>query len=135
MRFKLVQKSSLTAERVMQIAVRDAIHMVENAGLRVYRHKRKELLFMKIYTDPLSELLPKISGNALKVFLALGNRLGWEDTVVEITRDEIQCATNLSQETVREGLNELEDLKVLTRIGPNIRRKYILNEMYVKRGK
>ena len=135
MRFKLVQKSSLTAERVMQIAVRDAIHMVENAGLRVYRHKRKERLFMKIYTDHLNELLPKISGNALKVFLALGNRLGWEDTVVEITRDEIQSATNLSQQTVREGLNELENLKVLTRIGPNIRRKYILNEMYVKRGK
>lgn len=120
----------------MRIAVRDAITMVEEAGLSVYRQKqRKERVFMKIYTEPLNELLPKVSGNALKIFLALGNQLGWENTIVELSRDDIQRLTNLSEKTVRAGLNELEELKVLSRIGANVRRKYVLNEMYIKRGK
>lgn len=99
------------------------------------RRKRKERLFMKIYNEPLNDLLPKVSGNALKVFLALGNQLGWENTVVQLTRDEIEKATNLSPQTIRTSLNELEELGLITRIGANIRRQYVLNEMYIKRGK
>ncbi len=121
------------SRRIMRVAVRDAINMVEEAGLR--QHKKQERVFMKIYTEPLNELLPKVSGNALKIFMALGNQLGWENTIVELSRDEIQKLTNLSEKTVREGLNELEELKVLSRIGANVRRKYVLNEMYIKRGK
>jgi len=90
---------------------------------------------MKIYNEPLNDLLPKVSGNALKVFLALGNQLGWENTVVQLTRDEIEKATNLSPQTIRTSLNELEELGLITRIGANIRRQYVLNEMYIKRGK
>ncbi|WP_375493358.1 replication/maintenance protein RepL [uncultured Nostoc sp.] len=135
MRVRLVRVTSENAKEVMRVAVKDAIDMVENAGLSVYRRKRKERLFMKIYNEPLNDLLPKVSGNALKVFLALGNQLGWENTIVQLTRDEIEKATNLSPQTIRTSLNELEELGLITRIGANIRRQYVLNEMYIKRGK
>ena len=61
--------------------------------------------------------------------------MGFEDTVVEMTQREIQEATGLSEHTIREGLNELEEFKVISRIGPNNRRKYVLSQMFVKKGK
>ena len=115
--------------------LRKAIETVESSGLNVYRRRRKEKSFVKLYTDSLEAILPKISGSALKVLHALGFRMGFEDTVVEMTQREIQEATGLSEHTIREGLNELEEFKVITRIGPNNRRKYVLSQMFVKKGK
>ena len=43
--------------------------------------------------------------------------------------------TGLGENTVRASLNELEELEVMKRIGPPNRRKYVLNEMFVKKGK
>lgn len=117
------------------LGILQAIRFIEENGLRVYRPRRRERLFMKIYSEPLEQLLPKVSGSALKVFMALGNRMDWQDTVVEVTRSEIMAVTNLSEKTVQAALNELEALKVITRIGPNNHRKYVLSEVYVKRGK
>ena len=115
--------------------LRKAIETVESSGLNVYRRRRKEKSFVKLYTDSLEAILPKISGSALKVLHALGFRMGFEDTVVEMTQREIQEATGLSEHTIREGLNELEEFKVISRIGPNNRRKYFLSQMFVKKGK
>ena len=112
-----------------------AIRLIEDNGLKIYRPTRKDRGFMKIYSESLEQLLPKISGNALKVFMALGGKLGWENTVVEMTRNEIMESTSLSEKTVQSALNELEELKVISRIGPNNRRKYVLSQMYVKKGK
>ena len=115
--------------------LRKAIETVESSGLNVYRRRRKEKSFVKLYTDSLEAILPKISGSALKVLHALGFRMGFEDAVVEMTQREIQEATGLSEHTIREGLNELEEFKVISRIGPNNRRKYVLSQMFVKKGK
>lgn len=115
--------------------LRKAIETVENSGLNVYRRRRKEKSFVKLYTDSIDAILPKISGSALKVLHALGSRMGYEDTIVEITQPELQTATGLSEPTVREALDELEELKVISRIGPNNRRKYVLSQMFVKKGK
>ena len=112
-----------------------AIQAVEDAGLSVYRGKRKERGFMKVYSEPLNQLLPKISPSAFKVFAALANQVGYEDTIVEMTKAQLIEITGLAEKTVRESLNELEKLGVMRRIGPPNRRKYDLNEMYVKRGK
>lgn len=83
----------------------------------------------------LIRMLPKISGNALKIFVALGNRLSSDSSIVEMLTAELETITNLSKQTVRTGLNELVSLQLITRIGSNVRRKYQLNEMYLKRGK
>ena len=115
--------------------LKEAIRIVEDNGLNVYRRRKKEKLFVKLYIESLATILPKISGSALKVFHALGSRMTYEDTIVEMSQPEIQEATNLSEATVREALNELEELKVISRIGPNIRRKYVLSQMFVKKGK
>ena len=112
-----------------------AITTVENNGLRVYRPRRKDRPFMKVYTEPLKSLLNRISGNALKVFIALGGEMDFEDTIVEMTRKEIHEVTGLHEHTIREALNELEELGLISRIGPNNRRKYVLSQMYVKKGK
>ena len=122
-------------DKIESKKIREAIETLESSGLSVYRHRRKERLFVKLYIEPLATILPKISGSALKVFHALGSRMTYEDTIVEMTQPEIQEATNLSEPTVREALNELEELKVMSRIGPNIRRKYVLSQMFVKKGK
>lgn len=113
----------------------DAIKTVEDAGLSVYRGRRKERDFMKIYSESLDRLLPKISPSAFKVFAALANQVGYENTVVELTKAELIEKTGLGENTVRAALNELEELQVMKRVGPPNRRKYILNEMYVKKGK
>ncbi len=113
----------------------EAIHVIENAGLSVYRGRRKEREFMKVYSEPLNKLLPRISPSAFKVFAALANQVGYENTIVEISKGELIEITRMSEKTVRESLNELEQLGVMKRIGPPNRRKYVLNEMYVKRGK
>ena len=113
----------------------EAIHVIENAGLSVYRGRRKEREFMKVYSEPLNKLLPRISPSAFKVFAALANRVGYEDTIVEISKGELIEITRMAEKTVRESLNELEQLGVMKRIGPPNRRKYVLNEMYVKKGK
>ena len=115
--------------------LRKAIETVENSGLNVYRRRRKEKSFVKLYTESLDTILPRISGSALKVLHALGSRMSYENTVVEISQPDLQTATGLSEPTVREALNELEELKVISRIGPNNRRKYVLSQMYVKKGK
>ena len=113
----------------------DAIRTVEDAGLSVYRGRRKDRDFMKIYSESLDRLLPKISPSAFKVFAALANQVGYENTVVELTKAELIEKTGLGENTVRAALNELEELQVMKRVGPPNRRKYILNEMYVKKGK
>ena len=115
--------------------LRKAIETVENSGLSVYRRRRKEKSFVKLYTESLETILPKISGSALKVLHALGFRMGYEDTIVEMNQRELKEATGLSEHTVREALNELEELKIISRLGPNNRRKYVLSQMYVKKGK
>ena len=112
-----------------------AIQTVEDSGLSVYRRKKKERGFMKVYSEPLNQLLPKITPSAFKVFAALANHVGYEDTIVEISKADLIEVTGLAEKTVRESLNELEELGVMKRIGPPNRRKYVLNEMYVKRGK
>ena len=113
----------------------DAIKTIEEAGLSVYRRRRKEKDFMKIYSESLDRLLPKISPSAFKVFAALANEVGYENTIVEITKAELMEKTGLGENTVRASLNELEELEVMKRIGPPNRRKYVLNEMFVKKGK
>ena len=113
----------------------EAIHTIENAGLSVYRGRRKERGFMKVYSEPLNELLPKISPSAFKVFAALANQVGYENTIVELSKAELIQITRMAEKTVRESLNELEELGVMKRIGPPNRRKYVLSEIYVKRGK
>jgi len=115
--------------------VKKAIETIEESGLSVYRHRRKERSFVKIYTHSLEVILPKISGNGLKVFHALGLKMNYEDTVVQLTQKEIKEITNLSEHTIREALNELERLKIIKRLGPNNCRKYLINQMYVKKGK
>ena len=115
--------------------VRKAIETVENSGLTIYRRRRKEKSFVKLYTDSLEVILPKISGSALKVLHALGFRMSFDSTIVEMSRYEIRQATGLSEHTIREALNELEELKIISRIGPNNRRKYVLSQMFVKKGK
>ena len=113
----------------------DAIKTVEDAGLSVYRGRRKDRDFMKIYSESLDRLLPKISPSAFKVFAALANQVGYENTVVELTKAKLIEKTGLGENTVRAALNELEELQVMKRVGPPNRRKYVLNEMYVKKGK
>ena len=113
----------------------EAIHTIEDAGLSVYRGRRKERGFMKVYSEPLNELLPKISPSAFKVFAALANQVGYENTIVELSKAELIQITRMAEKTVRESLNELEELGVMKRIGPPNRRKYVLSEIYVKRGK
>ena len=122
-------------DKIESKRIKEAIEILEASGLNVYRHRKKERLFVKLYIEPLATILPKISGNALKVFHALGSRMNYEDTIVEMTQPEIQEATNLSEPTVREALDELEEFKIISRIGPNVRRKYVLSQMFVKKGK
>ena len=80
--------------------------------LKSYQPRLKERFFVKIYSEPLEELLPKLSGIALKVFLVVENINNWNEKVVEINESEIVEATGMSETAVKAGLRELEELQI-----------------------
>ena len=115
--------------------ISEAIQKVKDVGLNVYTPRSKDAGFIKVYSEPLAKLIPKISGNALKVLMALGNELKWDEVEVVVTREQLAKLTGLSQATVRTALDELEKLMVIKRLGPNIRRSYVVSNYYIRLGK
>ena len=111
-----------------------AIRLLEDNGLKVYRPTKKDREFVKLYSKKLQELLPKITPTALKVYLALGFEMDWRNPTVSMTKTEIMEATGLSERPVRNALNELEELGLLTRIGVPSKRKYVLSNIYMRKG-
>ncbi len=111
-----------------------AIRLLEDSGLKIYRPTKKDKEFVKLYSERLQELLPKISPIALKVYLTLGFEMDWKDPVVSMTKAEIMEATRLSEKPVRNALNELEALGLLTRIGAPSKRQYVLSNLYMRKG-
>ena len=115
--------------------LKDAIAKVKEVGLNVYTPKSTDSGFVKVYLEPLVSLMPKISGNALKVLMALSYGLQWNEVEVVLTRDQLAKITGLNKETVRVALKELEEKMVVKRLGPNVRRSYIVSNHYVRLGK
>ena len=115
--------------------ISEAIQKVKDVGLNVYTPKTKDAGFIKLYLKPMAEIMPKISGNALKVLVALSYGLQWNEVEVVLTRQEIEDLTGLNKDTVRTALDELEEKKLIKRLGPNVRRSYIVSNRYVRLGK
>ena len=115
--------------------LKEAIAKVKEVGLNVYTPKSTDSGFVKVYLEPLASLMPKISGNALKVLMALSYGLQWNEVEVILTRDQLAKITGLNKETVRVALKELEEKMVVKRLGPNVRRSYMVSNLYVKLGK
>ena len=120
-------------ETIMNIS--KAIQTVKDVGLNVYTPRSKDSGFIKVYTEPLASLIPKISGNALKVLMTLAYRMKWDEIEVIETRENLARLTGLSQATVRTALDELEQKMVIKRLGPNVRRSYTISSCYIKLGK
>ena len=120
-------------ESIMDIS--EAIQKVKDVGLNVYTPKTKDAGFIKVYQEPLASLMPKISGNALKVLMALGYGLKWDDVEAIITREDLIKLTGLSKPTLRTALDELEEKMVVKRLGPNVRRSYMISNRYLRIGK
>ena len=120
-------------ESIMDIS--EAIQKVKDVGLNVYTPKTKDAGFIKVYQEPLASLMPKISGNALKVLMALGYGLKWDDVEAIITREDLIKLTGLSKPTLRTALDELEEKMVIKRLGPNVRRSYMVSNRYLRIGK
>ena len=115
--------------------IKKAIRTIKDVGLNVYTPKSKDSGFIKVYLKPVKELLPKISGNALKVLIALSYGLEWNEVEVIMTRQDLAESTGLSEATVRTALDELEKKLIIKRLGPNIRRSYVISNHYVRLGK
>ena len=119
----------------MEISVSEAIQKVKDVGLNVYTPRTRDAGFIKVYPEPLASLMPKISGNALKILMALAHELKWDEVEVVATREDLSKLTGLSQKTVRLALDELEKKMVIKRLGPNVRRSYTISSCYLKLGK
>ena len=115
--------------------ISEAVQKVKEVGLNIYTPKTKDAGFIKVYAEPLAKLMPKISGNALKVLMALAYELNWDEVEVIVTRENLARLTGLSQKTIRFALDELEKQMVIKRLGPNIRRSYMVSNCYVRLGK
>ncbi len=113
----------------------EAIGIVQDAGLRVYYPKIKDSGFVKVYLKPLSEIMPKVNGNSIKVLLALSAGLEWDNPETFVSIDAIKKLTGLNRDTIRSSLDELEKNFIIKRIGPNIRRSYVVSNHYVRFGK
>ena len=115
--------------------ISEAIQIVKDVGLNVYTPKSKDAGFIKLYMKPMAEIMPKISGNSLKVLVALSYGLEWNGVEAVLTRQEIENLTGLNKDTVRTSLDELEEKKLIKRLGPNVRRSYMVSNHYVRLGK
>ena len=115
--------------------ISEAIQKVKDVGLNVYTPWTKDAGFVKLYLKPVAKILPKISGNALKVLVALSYGLQWNEVEVVLTRQEIENLTGLNKDTVRIALDELEEMMIIKRLGPNVRRSYAISNCYVRLGK
>ena len=115
--------------------ISEAIETVKKVGLNVYTPKTKDSGFIKVYLKPIAKLLPNLSGNALKVLVALSYGLQWNEVEVVLTRQEIENLTGLNKDTVRTALDELEEKKLIKRLGPNVRRSYVVSNHYIRLGK
>ena len=123
------------SQKAITMNISEAIQIVKDVGLNVYTPKTKDAGFVKLYLKPIEKIMPKISGNALKVLVALSSGLQWNGVEVILTREEIEKFTGLSRNTVRNALDELEEMMVIERLGPNIRRSYKVSNHYVSLGK
>ena len=119
----------------MDISISEAIQKVKDVGLNVYTPKIKDTGFIKVYIEPLAKILPDLSGNALKVLVALSSELKWDEHEIILTRREIEKLTGLTKDTVRTALDELEKKMLINRLGPNVRRSYTISSCYMKLGK
>ena len=115
--------------------IEKAIQTVKEVGLNVYTPKTKDSGFIKLYSNKIASLMPKVSSNAIKVLLALSTELEWNEAEVVITVDQIAKITGLNRDAVRVGLGELEKNFVVKRLGPNVRRSYVVSNHYVRIGK
>ena len=115
--------------------VKSAIKTVKKVGLNVYTPRTKDSGFIKVYTKPVRKLLPKVSGNAIKVLIALSGELEWNEAEVIMTVDELSKVTGLQKTAVQNSLNELEKSLAIKRLGPNVRRSYQVSNCYVRVGK
>ena len=117
------------------INVTEAIKTIKDVGLNVYTPRTKDSGFIKLYKNSVSRILPKISGNSLKVLMALSCELEWNEPEVVLTIEQIIESTGLERKTVMNCLKELEENLVVKRLGPNVRRSYAISNCYVRVGK
>ena len=115
--------------------VTEAIKTIKDVGLNVYTPRIKDSGFIKLYKNSVSKILPKISGNSLKVLMALSCELEWDKPEVVLTIEQIIKSTGLERKTVMNCLKELEENFVVKRLGPNVRRSYSISNCYVRVGK
>ena len=111
------------------------IQACKDLGLKAYIPQNKDSGFLKLYRARIPEILPRLSGNSVKVFLALAYGLEWDSSEVEIPIETLCKITNLERRTIRTCLDELEKNLVIKRFGPNIRRSYAISNCYVRLGK
>ncbi len=117
------------------INVTEAIKTIKDVGLNVYTPRTKDSGFIKLYKNSVSRILPRISGNSLKVLMALSCELEWNEPEVVLTIEQIIKSTGLERKTVMNCLKELEENLVVKRLGPNVRRSYTISDCYVRVGK
>ena len=115
--------------------ISEAVQTVKKVGLNVYTPKNKDAGFIKLYLKPIKKILPNLSGNALKVLVALSSELQWNEIEIVLTREQIEKLTGLTKDTVRTALDELEKMMIIKRLGPNVRRSYSVSNHYVRLGK
>lgn len=115
--------------------VKEAIETIKKVGLNVYTPKSKDIGFIKLYQGKIADLMPKVSSNAIKVLLGLSTELEWNNPEVIVTVEKIAKITGLNRDAVRTAIGELEKNLVVKRLGPNVRRSYLISNHYVKIGK
>ena len=114
--------------------VAEAIKVIKEVGLNVYTPKSKDSGFVKFYKSSVGQILPKISGNSVKVLMALSCEMDWGNPEVILTIDQIVQRTGLEKKTVTSCLKELEKNLVVKRLGPSSRRSYLISNCYVRLG-
>ena len=90
--------------------------------------------FIKFHKESISKVLPTISSNSLKVWIAISCELEWGQPEIALTINEIIAKTGLERRIVMKSLKELDQKLLITRLGSSQKRKYLVNNMYIRLG-
>lgn len=77
--------------------------------------------FFPVFTPEFLKLMPKISGNAIKLYLYLGSHINNQEGSTTVTIDTISKDLNATKRTVHNWFQELKENRLAIRIQPGFK--------------
>lgn len=112
--------------------------LLKMGGLIIMRGKLQKITHTQVSNDFLDKYMNRVSGNAVKVFLAIARKtIGWHRETDQISDSQLQELTGLTINTIKKARQELLELEVIVfirkRAGKYTKTYYEINYSNIKK--